>query len=144
MAPRKRKRPCRTTENETKRTQIEQTSPCRKTVQGNVLEQFYARVLTLREYLSSKLPADSKVRRRKLETAGQEGRRSSTSSPFDSHLLKALLDTTLVGVPSSRRESSKDDRATRWSTHVGNAETSEISFNGLNGEGGYSQSEVRA
>lgn len=75
-------------------------------IQHPVLSRLYPKVLPLRHYLLSRLPAASKNRRRKIASLGilqvpdrDNNSSAPTRAPDDAELGK-LLDTTLVGVVS--------------------------------------------
>lgn len=145
MAKRKRHRPEYGKTVDIKRQRISDASkPASSAVKQSVLEQFYPRVVTLREYLLSKLPKESKIRRRKVATA--ETCRHQASNAADSieeeeaARIANVLDTTLVGVPDVKGDSTK--RGNRWNAHVATQmESSEITFLG---DSASSQSEVGA
>ncbi|KAI0841960.1 hypothetical protein F5Y06DRAFT_164723 [Hypoxylon sp. FL0890] len=63
-----------------------------------VLNQFYSQVLTLRNYVLSRLPSTSRLRRKKVAAVGTV-KRPSDSPPSDvERSLGNLLDSTLVGI----------------------------------------------
>ena len=102
-------------------------------VKQAVLEQFYPRVLTLREYLLSTLPKESKIRRRKVATAGtsrhQTPNGSSSIGDEEAVRIANVLGTTLVGIPNVKADSA--ERGNRWNAHVATQmETSELTFLG--------------
>lgn len=66
-------------------------------------------VLSLREYLLSKLPTASKVRRKKILSVGER----KDVDPDDERELCDLLDKTLVGV-LSHDGLSEEDRSREW------------------------------
>lgn len=59
-----------------------------------VLQRLYPQLLTLRHYLSSRLPRSSKNRRRKISQLGQAPAHPACDADVE---LAKLLDTTLVG-----------------------------------------------
>jgi hypothetical protein len=145
MAKRKRHRPRAEGDEATRRVKHGSSSNVAgDAVRQSLLAQFYPTVLTLREYLLSKLPTNSKVRRKKVTIAGQNqkqlngGLQSSTDE--DHMLLRLFLDTTLVGVP--RDDSQDDERATQWNLYPGRADASELTVGNISGDALYSQSEV--
>ncbi|KAI0482976.1 hypothetical protein GGR56DRAFT_218160 [Xylariaceae sp. FL0804] len=93
-----------------KRARIEPDAapaPAAAQTQHAVLNQYYSRVLTLRDYVVSSLPPSSRIRRKKIAAVGTGARRPSVSSPDVARSLGALLDTTLIGVPALAR--GRDD-----------------------------------
>lgn len=74
-------------------------------VQSPVINSYYPRVTTLRQYLVSKLPSTSKKKRRRIALLGLESRKNerdfSGSGPESvSKEIAELLDGTLVGAES--------------------------------------------
>lgn len=61
------------------------------TVQQGLLARYFPRVATLRAYLLTRLPASSRLRRKKLASVGQAADASAVEQ-----LLSHVLDTTLV------------------------------------------------
>ena len=142
MANRKRKRPGHSRHIADNQTKLDQTAS-KLPVKQRVLEQYYPQVVTLREYLHSKLPAESKIRRKKLTSAGQSTAGSdgdSLSSEVGS--LKFLLDTTLVGKLESTRDAEEDDRNNKWLEHAASCETSDVTFQGGTADLSHFQGEV--
>jgi telomerase reverse transcriptase len=139
---RKRSRPEQSTESGNKRLR-----PCgaKQTNGGLVkqalLSQYYPMVLTLREYLLSKLPASSKVRRKKISAVKRRTLCDHVDETelYDPSLAK-YLDQTLVGV--QEEESPKDERLKQWTCFSQRADNSESTVRSGDGDGGYSQSEV--
>lgn len=113
---RKRKRPGNATESQEKRqktsTSISNTSlaaPKDSVIKQALLTQFYSGVFTLREYLLSKLPSTSKIRRKKILNIG----RSRSPGEDGDQRISSFIDKTLVGVlPQS--DGSKEDRRQQW------------------------------
>src|SRR5690349_14546948 len=109
---RKRKRLDNTDQNDQSR-KVSKVSPAgfvgsavdQKPVQHVVLSSYYPKILTLRDFLLSKLPLSSRVRRRKITTLGREDRANTPDLHF--------LDTTFIGVlqetkPAAEQERQKD------------------------------------
>lgn len=101
-----------------------------------LLAQYYPQVLSLREYLLSKLPSSSKVRHNKILSVG----RRPDSKESEQKLAK-YLDQTLVGV-LKEYEISPQERWRQWAAFSQIADDS-TSFANLSGIALYSQSEVR-
>jgi telomerase reverse transcriptase len=103
-------------------------------VKDALLAQFYPQVISLREFLISKLPPSSKIRRKKILSVGKKA-----DSEIDQKLSK-LLDQTLVGV-SKHKGVSQEERWQQWTTFSQKADDS-VSFANQSGVGIFSQSEV--
>jgi telomerase reverse transcriptase len=132
---RKRSRPNHQVEGDQERQKISETSNSKEAVvKEALLTQFYPRVSSLREFLMSKLPPSSKVRRKKILSVGK-----NTDSGADQKLSK-FLDQTLVGV-SKHKGVSQEERWQQWTTFSQKANDS-VSFANLSGIGLFSQSEV--
>ena len=132
---RKRSRPSHRVEGDQKRQKISETSSSKDAiVKEALLAQFYPQVLSLRDFLISKLPPSSKVRRKKILSVGKK-----PDSEADQKLSK-VLDQTLVGV-SKHKEVSQEERRQQWTTFSQKADDS-VSFANATGVGIFSQSEV--
>jgi telomerase reverse transcriptase len=107
-------------------------------VKSALLAQYYPRVLSLREYLLSKLPATSKIRRKKILTVG---RSLGTGLPERDQALAEALDKTLVGI-SRQSELSREERWQQWTSFSQKADTSASTLANISGVGLFSQSEV--
>ncbi|KAI0200114.1 hypothetical protein F4808DRAFT_178489 [Astrocystis sublimbata] len=75
--------------------------------QHPILSQFYPQIQNLREYVLSKLPPSSRIRRRKVSAVGNASKSPDTPLSDLEQTLGALLDTTLVGLP---KPTAQDDR----------------------------------
>ena len=115
-------------------------------VRQSLLSQFYPEVSTLREYLLSKLPDSSRIRRKKVVGAGrrnlkqEHGNIEKTIDEADDRL-GLFLDSTLVGVPPHNPQSGH--RATRWRSFTSRVDASELELTGTPLGLGHMQSEVR-
>lgn len=105
-------------------------------VKQAVLAQYYPRVLSLRQYLLSKLPSASKIRKKKILSVG----RSPRPDGKDETVFSNFLDQTLVGV-IEQKEVSSEERIQQWTSFSQRADTSD--FANLSGVSIFSQSEVR-
>jgi telomerase reverse transcriptase len=133
---RKRMRSKNSMESDQKRQKIAaNTNSKDPIIKHALLAQYYPQVLSLREYLLSKLPTASKVRRKKILFAG----RRSDSKQSDKNLAR-FLDETLIGVCDGHGISHQD-RWRQWTAFSQKAD--ESAFANLSGVGVYSQSEVR-
>ncbi|RDL40109.1 uncharacterized protein BP5553_00088 [Venustampulla echinocandica] len=134
---RKRKRPSSGGEGQCNSQEVQKGNGD-PVVKQALLVQFYPQVLTLRDYLLSKLPSTSKVRRKKISSLGYE--KNSQIRPAN-EALSAFLDGTLVGVSVSNNDSG-DERWRQWTTFSQKADESTSMFADLSSVGSYSQSEI--
>ena len=105
-------------------------------VRQGLLCQYYARVLSLREYLLCNLPITSKFRRKKIISAG----RGQSQQDADRGLAD-LLDKTLVGI-RKYDDISQKERAQQWTTFSQRADTSASTLANMSGGGIFFQAEV--
>jgi len=105
-------------------------------VKHAVLAQYYPQVFTLREYLLSKLPATSKVRRKKIVSVGKKPQSDGITDD-----LASFLDRTLIGV-LKYKDASPEERLKQWATFSQRLDTSDSDLTNLSGIE-FSQSEVR-
>lgn len=112
-------------------------------VQQSLLSRFYPEVLTLREYLLVKLPSNSRIRRKKVLTAGRRDRDQSDRETAidDADSLGPFLDSALVGIPHHNPQS--EQRTTRWNSFTNQADLSGLDATVTSIDLGHSQSEVR-
>lgn len=116
-------------------------------VRQSLLSRFYPEVLTLREYLLVKLPSNSRVRRKKILSAGRRGLGQrdegiQTTRDDADGILGSFLDSTLVGIPHHNPPS--EYRASRWHSFTNQADVSELDITVTPFDLGHSQCEVRA
>jgi telomerase reverse transcriptase len=138
---RKRSRPGQRSEGFAKRQRVSGApSSCRNhpVVKHALLTQYYPQVLSLREYLLSKLPPASKIRRKKILSVGRKPGREI--SERDQALADAL-DRTLIGV-SRHGVVSHDERRHAWTSYSQRLDTSASNFANATGVEVFSQSEV--
>ncbi|KAK0731718.1 hypothetical protein B0H67DRAFT_84786 [Lasiosphaeris hirsuta] len=122
-------------------------------VEHELLAQYYSEVRTLREYALAKLPASSRIRRRKIASVGlpsaeKTSEKTSEKTAADEALaLGQFLDTTLV---ACRGKTAPDTEARRtpdlrWQQWIGFSQRADESYvtlsDGLRGSI-YSQSEI--
>jgi telomerase reverse transcriptase len=135
----KRKRTRRGTEGDTKRQKLRGNNSGRDpVVKQALLAQYYPRVFNLREYLLYKLPATSKIRRKKILNLGRE---QSVDSKRDCSALSDFLDHTLIGVLKCN-EVLPEERIQQWTSFSQRLDTSNSALVNLSGTGNLSQSEV--
>jgi telomerase reverse transcriptase len=133
---RKRNRPGRDVKEDNKRQKISGGFNTKDSViKQAVLAQYYVKVLSLREYLLSKLPASSKMRRKKILSSGlkSQGQEEDHFAHF--------LDQTLVGV-LNQKHISEDERLQQWTTFSQHIDTSDSNVGNTSALGHFSQSEV--
>ncbi|KAK2009947.1 hypothetical protein LZ32DRAFT_399188 [Colletotrichum eremochloae] len=110
-------------------------------IKHSVLRQYYESVQTLREYLLSKLPGSSRLRRKKIATLGKyEAQSSKESHPWIPEV-SLLLDTTLVCV-HHRPQTQADSRWEQWRSFSQKADESVLSASGDLASATSSQSEI--
>jgi telomerase reverse transcriptase len=133
------------TEGGSKRIRLSAAKPSiERLVKKSLLSQYYLEVLTLREYLLSKLPASSKVRRKKIVSVTAPEHGAAVDEPeHDGLSLARYLDQTLVGV-SEGIDVPKDERWKQWTSFSQRADNTEVTVRSGNGDGEYCQSEVRS
>ncbi|KAJ8070628.1 hypothetical protein OCU04_000999 [Sclerotinia nivalis] len=117
-------------------------------VKQALLNKYYPNVLCLRDYLLSKLPVSSKVRRKKLLSVG---RKASANIQYqdgnddededEDRVLGDFLDGTLIGV-SSNNGLSQEDRVKEWVSFSQRGDVSVSTIVNSNCTDVYSQSEI--
>jgi len=116
--------------------------PNRELVKQALLSQYYPKVLTLREYLLSRLPTYSKVRRKKILAVKRPPRHDRIDQSEHGELsLAEYLDQTLVGVPEEAQPT--DERWKQWTCFSQRADNSESTVRSYDDDVNFSQSEVR-
>ncbi|KAI1090412.1 hypothetical protein F5B19DRAFT_325758 [Rostrohypoxylon terebratum] len=107
--------------------------------QHAVLNQFYPQVLTLRNYVLSKLPPTSRLRRRKVAAVGIT-KKTSDSTPSDvEQSLGTLLDSTLVGIPGGLK-SPEDHIMLGWKNFSQRGDESYVTLS--NGVAGFVETQT--
>jgi telomerase reverse transcriptase len=138
---RKRERPGQGTERRQKRQRVAgafngpRGNP---PVRDALLAQYYPHVCSLREYLLSKLPPTSKIRRRKILSVGRNLARQTGECD---QALSDALDRTLIGV-SKHSVVSPHERWLEWASFSQRMDTSVSTFANITGAEALSQSEV--
>lgn len=137
---RKRHRPGQGNRGEAKRQRTSTLNGSRTAfvVRDALLVQYYPRVLSLREYLLSKLPPTSKIRRKKISTVG---RKPGQGGSHRDQVLAAALDHILIGI-SRDVQVSQEERWQQWTSFSQRADTSASTLANLSGVELFSQSEV--
>jgi len=99
-----------------------------------ILSQYYPSVVTLREYVLSRLPTTSRIRKRKISRLGTA---IGVLTKVETEVSR-LLDTTLVGL-SGEPYDQTDERWGKWVTFSQKNDESHVS---LSGKGTFSHSDV--
>lgn len=107
-------------------------------VKHALLAKYYPQVVTLREYLVSRLPPSSKIRRKKILSLGHRQRPGNRETDQQ---LACFLDQTLVGV-SRFKEAGPEERLNEWAAFSQKPDES-VSWANLSLLGAFSQTEVR-
>lgn len=115
-------------------------------VKQALLAKYYPNVLCLRDYLLSKLPVNSKVRKKKLLSVGRKTSANTEGQDDDedeheNHVLGDFLDGTLIGV-SSHNGLSQENRLKEWNSFSQQGDISVSTIANSSGTDIYSQSEV--
>lgn len=106
-----------------------------------VISQYYPSVLSLRQYMLAELPSSSRIRRKKITTAGRASQSSGGGVSGIGESLGRLLDTTLVGLPEQTK-SHAGDLWDQWTSFSQRGDESTVTLSdGLAGAA-FSQSEV--
>lgn len=106
-----------------------------------VISQYYPSVLSLRQYMLAKLPSSSRIRRKKISTAGRASQSSDGGVNEIEKSVGRLLDTTLIGLPEQTK-SNAEDLWDQWTSFSQRGDESTVTLsNGLAGAA-FSQSEV--
>ncbi|KAK8055527.1 hypothetical protein PG993_000754 [Apiospora rasikravindrae] len=110
-------------------------------VEHVVLDQYYPQLLTLRDYVLLKLPATSRIRRRKIASTGSSAAASNGEITDIERAVGQVLDTTLVGV-AQQTKCIPDKRFEQWETFSQRGDESYVTLSdGLTGAR-FSQSEI--
>lgn len=112
-------------------------------VKESLLTLYYSQVLSLREYLLSKLPSTSKIRRKKILSVGPQRQQEKVIDGEGRGVskLSALLDDTLIGV-SSGPDESRDERMKQFISFSQREDRSTSEPGGMQSSGGCCQAEV--
>ncbi|OTB06698.1 hypothetical protein M426DRAFT_106412 [Hypoxylon sp. CI-4A] len=116
VRPRKRKRGIKVgsdSDPPTKKGKTHHENNHQPTPHHAVLNQFYPQVLTLRNYILSKLPATSRLRRKKVTAVGITTKTPDLSLSDVEKSLGALLDNTLIGTQVDS-QNPEDNRLEGW------------------------------
>ncbi|KAI1134530.1 hypothetical protein F5Y05DRAFT_208243 [Hypoxylon sp. FL0543] len=103
-----------------------------------VLHQFYSQVLTLRNYVLSKLPATSRLRRKKVAAIGMIKNHPGFPSDVE-RSLGILLDSTLVGV-QGESQGQEDHLIEGWKSFSQKGDESYVTLS--DGVGGFVETQA--
>lgn len=121
--------------------------PCGRPVKHALLAQYYSDAQTLRQYALSKLPASSRIRRRKIASVGCAKTPPEKAATEDELAVGELLDSTIVArrrhaEAVTETEAGHDHRWEQWLGFSQKGDESNVTLSdGLKGSI-YSQSEV--
>lgn len=134
--PRKRKQSDRAEEGPSARFSSLQAS---KSSRHAVLNQAYPQVLSLREFILSRLPSTSRIRKRKIAAVG-----TSTPPPISplERSLAALLDDSRVGISEDNCREPRHDRWEQWLTFSQRGDESYVTLSDGIASSIFSQSEI--
>ncbi|KAI8954726.1 hypothetical protein F4801DRAFT_446886 [Xylaria longipes] len=139
--PRKRKRPAAHDEASTHNPPSKKDGyklSVSSRAQHPVLSQYYPQVQNLRDYIISKLPSSSRIRRRKVSAVGIASKSPGTPLSDIEQSLGALLDTTLIGLPKPTTE--EDHRMDGWKNFSQRGDESYVTLS--NGVAGFVESQA--
>lgn len=111
------------------------------TVKGSLLRQYYDAVQTLREYLLSRLPASSRLRRKKIVSLGLPESTETDEKRLGELELVRLLDTSLV-CSFHQARAEPESRWGKWRSFSQKGDESVVSSSGGLAGATCSQSEV--
>ncbi|RYP91931.1 hypothetical protein DL770_001991 [Monosporascus sp. CRB-9-2] len=111
-------------------------------IQHAMLEQFYPQVCNLRDYVLSRLPPSSRLRRKKVAAIGKAGKSPTSALSDVEQSVGALLDCTLIGISEKPSCGSTDDRWERWTTLSQKGDESYVTLSDGVAGSKFSQSEI--
>ena len=121
-------------------TEARQTTAYGQTVEEGILRQYYETVQTLRQYVLAKLPAASRLRRKKIVSIAPKEPPYNAGPRQQEVDLAHLLDSVLVAVREDRTQT--EDGFQKWMQLSQNGDDSYVTLDGTQ-RVAYSQSEVR-
>lgn len=117
---------------------------CADVVRHALLAEYYQKVQTLRQYVLSKLPATSRIRRKKIASLGLKNCPYSGPTSEVVFTVGRFLDTTFISLPEGPAASaSADGRWEQWLNYSQNGDESYVTLQDGVGKAYYSQPEVR-
>ncbi|RYO84278.1 hypothetical protein DL766_006470 [Monosporascus sp. MC13-8B] len=111
-------------------------------IQHALLEQFYPHVRNLRDYILSRLPPSSRLRRKKVAAIGKVGESPNSALSDVEQSVGALLDSTLIGISAKLSCGSTDDRWEQWTTFSQKGDESYVTLSDGIAGSRFSQSEI--
>ena len=111
-------------------------------VKHALVAQYFPRTATLRAYVLSKLPAGSRMRRKKIASVGRAPQSSENPLADAERALGRLLDTTLIGLHEQVSISGTDRRWEHWVEFSQKGDESYVTLSEGSGSPMYSQAEV--
>lgn len=144
----KRKPTPEPTEQPTKRartgTKVPPSARACEPARHALLSRLYPHLSTLREYVLTKLPPSSRLRRKKIASVGRQDARPENNPPYSDIEVAVgrLLDTTLVGF-YDKPPAKPDNRWEQWASFSQRGDESYVTL--ADGSAGalFSQREVR-
>ncbi|RYP25294.1 hypothetical protein DL767_008472 [Monosporascus sp. MG133] len=107
-----------------------------------MLEQLYPQIRNLRDYVLSRLPPSSRLRRKKVAAIGKAGESPNSALSDVEQAVGALLDSTLIGISEKSSCGSTNDRWEQWTTFSQKGDESYVTLSDGNAGSKFSQSEI--
>lgn len=123
----------------------DRTSDTGKSVSHPLLSRLYPQVQTLRDHVLSRLPASSRLRRKKIASVGLAEQSSGKTAMVNATEkdVARLLDTTVVAY-SAHQEALPDDRWEKWNSFSQKGDESYVTLSDGFAGASYSQTEVQS
>ena len=106
---------------------VSNQGPTPPQVQHAVLSHYYSHVFTLRNYVLSRLPVTSRLRRKKVAAIGVINKSPDAPLSDMGQALGSILDSTLIGVPDGL-QSPADNRLEGWKAFSQKADESYVTL----------------
>jgi hypothetical protein len=123
-------------EQDTSNADQPETSVCHGSVKRDLLQQSYAVVLTLREYMLLKLPSSSRLRRKKINSLGKSNEVAELEATISN-----FLDSTLICDSDAVLQTNNAAYA-QWLSFSQKGDESHVTISGAISESQNTQSEV--
>ncbi len=108
-----------------------------------LLAQYYPKIQSLRAYVLAKLPASSRIRRKRIASVGSPSDSAGRSLSDAEKALGRLLDTAMVACHEEAERPRPDNRWETLASHSQDADDSHVTLSEGAGKVFFSQSEVR-
>ncbi len=108
-----------------------------------LLAQYYPKTQSLRAYVLAKLPASSRIRRKRIASVGSPPGSSGRSLSDAEKALGRLLDTAIVARHDEAERPRPDNRWETLASHSQNADDSHVTLSDGAGKAFFSLPEVR-